>query len=119
MAAADPEERLQQLLTQYPSFIAAHREAMEGFVRWAMEAQDFRKALLDTLLDMHQRYIGALTEVIAEIVPEGEDPRALAVAMMGLIDIVVILSVFDDSDRRHEERTQAVEEIRRILPRRR
>ena len=115
----DPEERLQVLLTRYPAFIASHAEAMEGLVRWAMEAREFRKTLVDSLLDMHQRYIGALTEVISEIVPEGEDPRALAVAMMGLIDIDVILSVFDDSERRHEERIQAVEAMRRILPRRR
>ncbi len=115
--AADPEERLHELLVRYPSFIASHRDAMEGFVRWAMEAQDFRKTLVDTLLDMHQRYIGALTEVIAEIAPEGEDPRALGVALMGLIDIDMILSFVDESDRRSTERKEAVEAVARIIPR--
>ena len=113
----NPEKRLQELLTRYPSFIAAHRDAMEGFVRWAMEAVDFRKTLLDTLLDMHQRYIGALTETIAELVPEGEDPRALAVALMGLLDIDMVLSFFDESDRRANERKEAVTALARILPR--
>ena len=114
----DPERRLEQLLTQYPSFIADHREAMEGFVRWAMEAREFRKTFIDTLLDMHQRYIGALTETIAEIVPADEDPRSLAVALMGLLDIDMILSFFDESDRRSDERKDAVTAIARILPRR-
>ena len=113
----DPELKLQELLTRYPSFIASHREAMEGFVRWAMEAQEFRKALLDTLFDMHQRYVGALTEAIADIAPDDEDPRALAVALMGLLDIDMILSFFDESDRRANERSQAVTAIARILPR--
>jgi AcrR family transcriptional regulator len=114
----DPERRLEVLLGRYPSFISAHREAMEGFVRWAMEAREFRKTLIDTLLDMHQRYIGALTETIAEIVPTGEDPRALAVALMGLLDIDMVLSFFDDSDRRSVERKDAVAAMARILPRR-
>lgn len=114
----DPELRLQELLTRYPSFIASHREAMEGFVRWAMEAQDFRKTLVDTLFDMHQRYVGALTEAISEIAPEDEDPRALAVALMGLLDIDMILSFFDESERRSSERAQAVDAIARIIPRR-
>lgn len=113
----DPELKLQELLTRYPAFIASHREAMEGFVRWAMEAQEFRKALLDTLLDMHQRYVGALTEAIAELAPEDEDPRSLAVALMGLLDIDMILSFFDESDRRASERGQAVAAIARIIPR--
>jgi AcrR family transcriptional regulator len=115
--AADPEDRLRELLGRYPSFIAQHRDAMEGFVRWAMEARDFRKTLLDTLLDMHQRYIGALTETIAEISPDDEDPRALAVGLMGLLDIDMILSFFDDSERRSAERKEAVEAMARILPR--
>ena len=113
----DPELRLEELLTRYPSFIASHREAMEGFVRWAMEAQGFRKTLLESLLDMHQRYVGALTETIAEIVPADEDPRALAVALMGLLDIDMILSFFDESERRAAERAQAVTAMARILPR--
>ncbi len=114
---SDPEERLKELLTRYPDFIAEHREAILGFVRWAMEAQDFRRSLVDTLLDMHQRYIGAITETLAEIVPEGEDPRALAVALMGLIDIDTVLSVVDDSERRSDERKAAVDAVARILPR--
>ena len=113
----DPELRLEELLTRYPSFIASHREAMEGFVRWAMEAQGFRKTLLETLLDMHQRYVGALTETIAELVPADEDPRALAVGLMGLLDIDMILSFFDESERRSVERAQAVTAMARILPR--
>ena len=113
----DPERRLQELLGRYPNFIAMHREAMEGFVRWAMEARDFRKTMLDTLLDMHQRYVGAFTETIAEIVPSDEDPRALAVALMGLLDVDMMLSFFDDSDRRAEERKSAVAAVARILPR--
>lgn len=115
--APDPEARLEELLTRYPAFISAHREAMEGFVRWALEAREFRKAMLDTLLDMHQRYVGALTEAISDIAPDDEDPRALAVALMGLLDIDMILSFFDDSERRATERMQAVATIARILPR--
>ena len=111
----DPEKRFRDQLRGYPEFIAAHREAMEGFVRWAVEARDFRATMLDTLLDMHQRYVGALTETISELSPESDDPRALAVAVMGLMDADLILSFFDDSERRADERKRAVAAVAQLV----
>jgi hypothetical protein len=52
------------------------------------------------------------------MVPADEDPRSLAAALMGLLNIDMILSFFDESDRRSDERKNAVTAIARILPRR-
>ncbi len=103
-----------------PSLISAVRQrtALEGFVRWAIEAQSFRESMINTLLDMHQRYTGVLTETIAEIAPPEADPRALAVALIVLLDGNLFLSFFDASGQRSEERQAAIQTAAALIPRR-
>ena len=48
----DPEKRLTEQIALYQSFANRQRVALEGFVRWAIEAQDFREAMINRLLDM-------------------------------------------------------------------
>ncbi len=117
-AELDPEKRLSEQIALYQSFVGQQRTALEGFVRWAIEAKDFRHAMINTLLDMHQRYTGVLTETISEIAPPECDPEALAVALIVLMDGDLIMSFFDESKRRAEERKIAVETIASMIPRR-
>ena len=59
-----PEKRLREQVELYQSFVQEHRANVDGFVRWAMEHTNFRDWLIRTLLDLHQRFGGALTESI-------------------------------------------------------
>lgn len=115
----EPEKRLHEQLALYRTYTVQHREALEGFIRWAIEAPVFRDWLITTLLDMHQRFAGALTEIIAEIVPPDQDPEAIATGLVVLLDGDVFLSWFDTSPRRAEERSRAVEAYLAMMPRRR
>ena len=36
-------------------------------MRWAVESPDLRESVVTSLLDMHQRFVGALTQTIAEL----------------------------------------------------
>jgi AcrR family transcriptional regulator len=114
----EPEKRLSEQIALYQSFAARHRPALEGFVRWAVEAQGFREAMINTLLDMHQRYNGVLAETIAEIAPPEHDPKALATGLIVLMDGDLILSFFDTSTRRAEERSLAIDTVAALIPRR-
>jgi len=114
----DPEKRLIEQIALYQSFVGRHRIALEGFVRWAMEAKDFRESMKLTLLDMHQRYTGALTETIADLAPPDQDPRALAVALIVLLDGDLFMSFFDESRRRADERSLAIDTLAALIPRR-
>jgi AcrR family transcriptional regulator len=114
----DPEKRLSEQIALYQSFAGQQRVALEGFVRWAMETKDFREWLITTLLDMHQRYTGVLTESIAELAPPEADPKALAVALIVLLDGDLLMSFFDTSKRRADERALAVETFAALIPRR-
>jgi AcrR family transcriptional regulator len=114
----EPEKRLEQQIALYQSFTTEHGVALEGFVRWAVETKDFRDWLIPMLLDMHQRYTGALTETISELAPPEVDPRALAVGLIVLLDGDVIMSFFDESPRRADERKLAIETMAALIPRR-
>jgi AcrR family transcriptional regulator len=113
----DPEKRLTEQVALYRSFTRERREALYGFIRWAMEAEDFRETLITTLLDMHQRFAGALTETIAELTPGQVDPRSVSMAFLILLDGDLLLSFFDESERRAEERHLAVETLLSLIPR--
>ena len=113
-----PEKELEQRVAVYESFAAEHREAIIGFVRWAMEESDTRGWLIATLLDLHQRFVGALTETVARLVPDDHDPKALALGLAVALDGALFLSFFDPSTGRAEDRRAAVAAWRAALPRR-
>ena len=80
MSGLPPIKRLHEQIALYDGFVRSQERAVDGFVRWAVGEPDFRETVITTLLDMHQRYTGALADTMAEIVPEGVDPAPLAVA---------------------------------------
>lgn len=112
------EKRLQEQVELYQSFIAQYRGDVDGFIRWAMEHPNFRDWLTRTLLDLHNRFGGALTETIAEIVPPHHDPHSIAMGILVMLDGGVFLSYFDSSDRSMEQRRASVQAILDMIPRR-
>jgi len=112
------EKRLIEQLELYDSFVSRHRGPLEGFVKWAIENEDFRGWMVPTLLDMHQRYGGVLTETIADLVPTGFDPRRLALGLLVMLDGNLFISFFDPIGRAAEERHASIQEIAALIPRR-
>lgn len=113
-----PEKRLREQVGLYESFVAEHRANVDGFIFWAMEHTSFRDWLIRTLLDLHQRFGGALTESIAEIVPPSHDPHAIAMGILTMLDGGLLLSYFDQSSRSVEVRQASVQAILDMIPRR-
>jgi AcrR family transcriptional regulator len=113
-----PEKRLREQVELYQSFVQEHRANVDGFVLWAMEHTSFRDWLIRTLLDLHQRFGGALTESIAEIVPPHHDPHAIAMGILVMLDGGLLLSYFDQSSRSAELRQTSVQAILAMIPRR-
>ncbi len=113
-----PEKRLREQVELYQSFVARHRTDVDGFLRWALEHTSFRDWLIRTLLDLHHRFGGALTETIAEIVPPHHDPHALAMGILVMLDGGLLISYFDDSTRTSEMRQLSIQAILDLIPRR-
>jgi len=105
----DAEKELEQRVAVYEGFVAQHRRAIIGFVRWAMEESDNRGWLIATLLDLHQRFVGGLTETVVRLVPEDRDPKGLALGLAVALDGALFLSFFDPSEERSADRKAAVD----------
>lgn len=117
-SALPPEKRLEQQVELYQTFVAEHRANVDGFLLWAMEHTQFRDWLTRTLLDLHQRFGGALTESIAEIAPPQHDPHAIAMGILTMLDGGLLLSYFDKSSRATEQRRTSVKAVLALIPRR-
>lgn len=117
-SALPPLERLQEQIDAYDFFMKAEERTILGFVQWAVGEADFRENVINTLLDLHQRYMGAVTSTIADIVPAGTPPEPLAVGLITLLDGNLLISLFDSSVRRAEGRRRAVDAIAALIPRR-
>jgi AcrR family transcriptional regulator len=113
-----PEKRLREQVELYQTFVASHKADVDGFLRWALEHTSFRDWLIRTLLDLHQRFGGALTETLAEIVPPNRDPHALAMGILIMLDGGLLISYFDESARTAEMRRAGLDAILELIPRR-
>jgi AcrR family transcriptional regulator len=113
-----PEMRLEEQVELYQTFVAEHRANVDGFLLWAMEHTNFRDWLTRTLLDLHQRFGGALTESIAEIVPPQHDPHAIAMGILTMLDGGLLLSYFDKSSRAADQRRASIRAVLALIPRR-
>jgi AcrR family transcriptional regulator len=118
MGEIPPAKRLHEQIALYDDFVNAHSRAVDGFVRWAVGEPDFRETVITTLLDLHQRYAGALTQTISELVPREVQPEPLAVALITLLDGNMLLSLFDPSPQRAETRQTAIDAFAALIPRR-
>ena len=114
----DAEKRLHELVAIYESFSTDHLAEIRGFVRWTVETPTFRSLLVTTLLDLHQRFIGSLSQAIAEIVAPSQDPRILATGLMSLLDGNLLLSLFDETPSVMETRRASVQAFVSLIPRR-
>ena len=118
LSGLPPEKRLREQVELYQSFIAQHRADVDGFIRWATEHTNFRDWLVRTVLDLHHRFGGALTETLAEILPRETDPHAVAMGMLLMLDGNFLLSYFDASSRAAEQRQASMQTVLDMIPRR-
>lgn len=118
LSSLPPEKRLREQVELYQSFIAQHRADVDGFIRWATEHTSFRDWLVRTVLDLHHRFGGALTETLAEIVPRELDPHTVAMGVLLMLDGNFLLSYFDVSSRSAEQRQASMQVILDMIPRR-
>jgi len=118
LSAIPPAKRLQEQIAVYSDFVRAKQRSIDGFVRWAVDELDFRETIITTLLDLHQRYTGAITQTMSELVPPDVDPEPLAVGLITLLDGNMLLSLFDPSKARAEARNRAVGAIASLIPQR-
>ena len=106
-----PEKRLLEQIGQYQNIVRVHRETIEGFLQWAVVTETMREWLVDSLLDLHQRYTGVLSETLAELLPPDQDPGAVAAGLVSMLDGALLLSLFDPCEKSNEQRQVGVDAV--------
>ena len=115
-ADVPPRKRLEEQLAMSQQFANAHRDDISAFVRWAVESPDLREGVITTLFDLNQRFAGALTQIVSDIVPPSRDAKLLATAIMLAFDAHLLLSVFDQRPQAAEERSAAIQSLASLIP---
>lgn len=110
-----PEKRLLEQIGRYQDMVARHEQTIRGCLAWIIESPDLRGWVTGSLLDLHQRVGGALSETLSEILPPGEDPGGAAAALMSMLDGAVILSLYDPSQKANQQRQRGIATITAML----
>jgi AcrR family transcriptional regulator len=105
----EPEKRLHEQLAMSEHFAHDHGSEIAAFLRWALEDPDHRDGVVTTLLDLNQRFAGALTQSVAALAPAESNPKLLALVLMLAFDGNLLLSLFDKESRGGEERRAAIQ----------
>lgn len=111
-----PAKQVRERVALYHAFVTRNRDVIRGFVRWAVDAPEFRETIVETLMGLHRRYEEALTATLGEILPPGHDPGSLARAIMAMLDGNLLLALFDPDERRQGQREQGVDAVLDLLP---
>lgn len=115
LSELDPPKRLEARLAASEQFAREHREEVTALVSWAVGSDEFREPVLGVLLDLNKRFTNAISETIADLQPQGHEARLLALGVVLAFDANLLLSLFDASSQRADERTAAVAELTRVI----
>ncbi len=108
-------KRLHEQLGSAELFARDHGHELAAFIRWGFESPDHRESVVTALLDLNQRFQGALIETIAEIVGPERDAKAIGGALWLTVDANFLLSIFDKSERGFEQRCAAARALATLI----
>ena len=112
------EKRLVEQVGHYQDMTGAHSDAIRGFLRWLVETPSLRAWIAESLLDLHQRFAGVLSETLAELLPSDQDPGEVAAGLVSMLDGELLLSLFDPSEKANAQRHAGVEAVVASISRR-
>lgn len=108
-------KRLHEQLGVAELFARQHGGELAAFIGWGFESPDHRESVVTALLDLNQRFQGALIETVAEIVGAERDAKALGGALWLAVDANFFLSIFDKSERGFEQRASAARALASLI----
>ena len=71
-----PEKRLIEQIGHYQNMVREHERSIHGFLTWVVETPGLRDWVVRSLLDLHQRFAGVLSETLSELLPKDADDEA-------------------------------------------
>jgi AcrR family transcriptional regulator len=110
-------KRLAEMFETYERFVVEHRGTIQAFLRFMAEAPEFRPALRDGLLGLHERFAEDVHAALVELLPGSHDARSLASGLVSLLDGNLLLGLVE-SDGAREARRAGLRAVLSLLPNR-
>ena len=110
-----PEKRLVEQIGHYQDMTRVHSQTIRAFLRWLVETPRLRDWVVESLLDLHQRFTGVLSETLSELLPADQDPGAVAAGLVSMLDGALLLSLYDSSEKSNAQRRAGVEAVAALL----
>ena len=112
-----PAKLLEEQIASSQRFTEEHGDEIFAFMRWIVESPQLRQIVVETLLDLNQRFTGALTETVSELLPEDRDPKLVAHALMLAFDATLLINAFDKRPGGQELRMASVNALVALINR--
>lgn len=113
----DASKRLEEQIAMSLRFTEDHGDEIVAFVRWAVESPQLGGIVVDTLLDLNQRFAGALTETVSQLLPGDRDPKLVAHGLMQAFDAILLIGAFDQRPGGHDFRVASLNALVALINR--
>lgn len=113
----DSRQRVYELVLAYERVVDAHESTIRTIVRWLLESERLRTLALDSLFQLHGRFVRDVREAFESLVSDPQEASELAAAVVSLLDGNLLLSMLDPSPQTRELRHAGVRRVvERLLP---
>ncbi len=115
LSSLAPEKRLVEQIGRYQDITRTHAPTIRAFLQWLVETPKIRDWMVESLLDLHQRFTGVLSETLSELLPPDRDPGVVAAGLVSMLDGALVLSLYDPCEESNQLRRSGVEAVATLL----
>lgn len=111
----DAQRRIFELFSVYENFVSRYLEAIETFVRWALESDRMRASLQKPLFAMHDQFLESIRKAFLELWSDPEEAAELAAAFIALLDGNLLLDLLESSPAKRERRRAGLRRLAELV----
>lgn len=112
----DPRKRIFDIFDAYERVVTEYEDTIRTIVRWLLESEKLRAAIMDTVFRLHEEFTRELCHAFEESLADTPDAAPLAAAIVSLLDGNLLLGMIDAEPRGRELRAEGLRLLtRRVL----
>ncbi len=115
IAHLDASKRIFELFNVYEQFVSQYLEAIETFVRWALESDRMRASLQKPLFALHDQFLRDIRETLLELWGDPNEAAELAAAFIALLDGNLLLDLMESNPAKRELRRAGLRRMAELV----
>lgn len=115
IAHLDASMRIFELFNVYEQFVSQYLEAIETFVRWALESDRMRASLHKPLFALHDQFLRDIREALLELWGDPSEAAELAAAFIALLDGNLLLDLMESNPAKRELRRAGLRRMAELV----